>query len=69
MIALQTRWRCPVHTIWGQYDALYGENLAQIPQALSGCQHVGFHVVPDAGHWVQYERPEAFNAVALACLG
>lgn len=69
LIALQTRWRCPVHTIWGQHDALYGDNLAQIPQALAGCQHLGFHVVPDAGHWVQYERPEAFNAVALSCLG
>ena len=68
LIALQTRWKCPVHTIWGQHDALYGDNLAQIPAALSACQHVGYHVVPDAGHWVQYERPEAFNAVALRCL-
>ena len=69
LLSLQTRWTCPVHTIWGQYDALYGDNLAQIPQALSNCQHVGFQVVPDAGHWVQYERPEAFHAVALSCLG
>lgn len=68
LLALQSRWRCPVHTIWGEFDALYGENLQQIPKALAACQHVGFHVVPDAGHWVQYERPEAFNAVALACL-
>ena len=62
-------WQCPVHTIWGEYDALYGDNLAKIPAVMSRCNHVGFHVIPDAGHWVQYERPEAFNEVALRCLG
>lgn len=69
LIGLQSRWLCPVHTIWGEFDALYGDKLSQIAPALSACKHVGFHVVPDAGHWVQYERPEAFNAVALRCLG
>ena len=62
-------WQCPVHTIWGECDALYGDNLAKIPAVMSRCNHVGFHVIPDAGHWVQYERPEAFNEVALRCLG
>ena len=47
----------------------HGDNLARIPEVMAACDHVGFHVVPDAGHWVQYERPEAFNAVALKCLG
>jgi 2-hydroxy-6-oxonona-2,4-dienedioate hydrolase len=69
LIELMPRWRCPVHTIWGEFDALYGDNLQQIPTVMSACQHAGFHVVPDAGHWVQYERPEAFNEVALGCLG
>jgi pimeloyl-ACP methyl ester carboxylesterase len=68
LIEKQTHWTCPVHTIWGQFDALYGDNLQHIPQALSHCQHVGFHIIPDAGHWVQYDRPEAFNEVALRCL-
>jgi 2-hydroxy-6-oxonona-2,4-dienedioate hydrolase len=26
-----------------------------------------WHLVPDAGHWVQYERPEGFQAALLAC--
>ncbi len=68
LIECMRHWRCPVHTIWGEHDALYGDNLARIPEVMAGCRHVGFHVVPDAGHWVQYERPEAFHAVAMNCL-
>ena len=37
-------------------------------QVLNQCRLVSFHVVPQAGHWVQYERPEGFLKVALRCL-
>jgi pimeloyl-ACP methyl ester carboxylesterase len=37
-----------------------------VPQVLSQLQT--FTVVPDAGHWVMFERPEAFHAVVNALL-
>jgi len=56
----QSRWSCPVHGVWGELDALYSGTLAQVPHVLS--RMASFTVVPDAGHWVMFERPEAFHA-------
>jgi 2-hydroxy-6-oxonona-2,4-dienedioate hydrolase len=68
LVRLQSRWQCPVHTIWGEFDSLVEERLYRVPEVLNQCRLVSFHVVPQAGHWVQYERPEAFLKVALRCL-
>ena len=68
MLALQKLWQCPVYGIWGENDALYQGNLHLIKALLSGCDLRAFHVVPDAGHWVQYEKAEAFNELLLNCL-
>jgi pimeloyl-ACP methyl ester carboxylesterase len=57
----QTRWACPVHGVWGECDALYKGTLQQVPQVLS--RLATFSVVPNAGHWVMFENPEAFHAV------
>jgi pimeloyl-ACP methyl ester carboxylesterase len=62
----QSKWRCPVHGVWGALDALYQGSLTQVPQVLS-CMKT-FNAVPDAGHWVMYERPEAFHAVVDSIL-
>ena len=51
---------CPVHGVWAEGDALYLNTLDQVPQVLS--KLASFSVVQDAGHWVMYERPEAFHA-------
>lgn len=59
---LQLEWRCPVHGIWGQEDALYKNQLEEVKKRLSGCNLKSFDVIADAGHWVQYEQPELFNA-------
>ena len=56
----QTHWMCPVHGVWGELDALYANTLQQIPTVLPSL--ATFKVVPDAGHWLMYERPEAFHA-------
>jgi pimeloyl-ACP methyl ester carboxylesterase len=61
-------WRSEVHGIWGEHDALYQGSLDRIQGLLSACDLRGFHVVPDAGHWVQYEQAERFNQVLLHCL-
>ncbi|WP_310614080.1 alpha/beta hydrolase [Limnohabitans sp.] len=55
----QTRWTCTVHGVWGALDALYQDTLQQVPETLTSM--ATFTVVPDAGHWVMYERPDAFH--------
>jgi 2-hydroxy-6-oxonona-2,4-dienedioate hydrolase len=59
----------PLATIWGEQDQLaapYFEErrawlLARDPEA-------SFKLVDDAGHWVQYEAADAFNAALTDCL-
>jgi len=63
----QTRWTCPVHGVWAESDALYTDTLQQVPQVLS-CM-ASFSVVPNAGHWVMFENPEAFHAAVDPLLG
>jgi 2-hydroxy-6-oxonona-2,4-dienedioate hydrolase len=62
----QHRWTCEVHGIWGERDALYAHTLSQVPQVLRGLK--SFQVVPNAGHWVPYEAPEAFHQALDAVL-
>ena len=57
---VQTQWMCPVHGIWGAEDALYVNTLARVPDVLHTL--TTFQVIPDAGHWVQFENPSAFHA-------
>jgi pimeloyl-ACP methyl ester carboxylesterase len=57
----QAAWVCPVHGIWGEQDALYLHQLKRIPQVLHRLD--SFHLIPDAGHWVAYERAQAFHRV------
>lgn len=62
----QTRWTCPVHGVWGELDALYTGTLSQVPHVLSCLS--SFTVVPEAGHWVMFERPESFHQVVDSLL-
>lgn len=57
---------CPVQVIWGEKDALPHPNAqarADICRAARPDARVA--VIPGAGHWVQYEAPDAVNAVLL----
>ena len=61
--------RCPVWGIWGELDALYRDRIETIEPALG--QAPGFQtltLIPNAGHWVQYEAADAFNAALLGTL-
>jgi pimeloyl-ACP methyl ester carboxylesterase len=62
----QSRWTCPVHGIWGADDALYRGTLKQVPQILPAL--ASFTVIPDAGHWVMYERTDAFHLAVTPLL-
>lgn len=60
----------PVSAIYGEHDALYRERLPEVQGAMQMlCQHWNrWHTVPGAGHWVQYEAAQAFNAALLQTL-
>ena len=61
--------RCPVHAIYGREDALYRQRQDALLQALHAAPHFeGLQWIADAGHWVQFERPPAFDAVLLGIL-
>ena len=66
LVKSQSQWTCPVHGVWGEGDALYETTLPQVPKVLTRLD--SFTIVPDAGHWVMYERPDAFHEVIAGLL-
>jgi len=59
-----------LHGIWGErdcYAAPYMEERIELFRSIQpGCD---IRVIPEAGHWVMYERADAFNATLLDLLG
>lgn len=64
------RVRCPVWAIYGAHDAIYIGREPQLEAAFGPAtpDFRGMFWVADAGHWVQYEKTEAFNALLLRIL-
>ena len=67
---LLPRLRCPVHAIYGAHDALYRQYIHQLEDAFAAAaaDFRGLQLIAGAGHWVQFEAPEAFDAALLAAL-
>lgn len=61
---------CPVHAIYGQHDALYKSWINQLATAYAQAapDFQGLTLIEGAGHWVQFERPQAFHTALLAAL-
>ena len=60
---------CPVHGIWGEQDALYRGVQHLLEPALALAPGFGsLALIPGAGHWVQFERAEAFDRALAAAL-
>ncbi len=60
---------CPVFAVYGREDALYRERQQALAPALQAAPDFrGMHWVEGAGHWVQFEQPQAFDSVLLALL-
>jgi len=54
--------KLPLAGIWGEYDATARGHLAEREALLREFDPESeFTVIPGAGHWVQYEAPEAFD--------
>ncbi len=61
---------CPVHAIYGERDALYKSWITALEAAYAAAapDFRGLALIPDAGHWVHFERPQAFGAALQAAL-
>ncbi len=59
----------PIAGIWGQFDStgypFLHERKEMLQRIQPGCPFV---IVPEAGHWVMYERADAFNHALLKLL-
>jgi epoxide hydrolase 4 len=53
----------PTLVIWGERDPALAPELAEGLDAW--VPDVRVHRVPDAGHWIQHERPELVNELLL----
>jgi pimeloyl-ACP methyl ester carboxylesterase len=55
--------------VWGEHDVIaapYMNDRVELFRSIQpGCD---FRIIEDAGHWVMYERPDAFNTVLLELL-
>ncbi|AIT81486.1 alpha/beta fold hydrolase [Novosphingobium pentaromativorans] len=58
----------PVSWIWGEKDRLHPDPALQAEAIRSVIADFGFHVVPDGGHWIMYERPQEVNRLLLDLL-
>lgn len=59
----------PVHGIWGREDVTSHFRFDDIHAMLRAAYPAArMHVIDGAGHWVQYERPEAFHAALAQAL-
>ena len=60
---------CRIDAIYGREDALYRDKIEQLAGVLRTAPYFGELVLlPDAGHWVQYEAAEAFREALLRLL-
>lgn len=59
----------PVDAIWGEFDRPHPDPALQEAVIRRTHPRCDFRVIADAGHWVMYEQPEAFDAMLLDMLG
>jgi pimeloyl-ACP methyl ester carboxylesterase len=55
--------RAQVDAIWGEHDRPHPVAAGQEAVLRRFAPDLEFHVIPGAGHWAMYERPEVFNRV------
>lgn len=68
LLKLCREWRCPAFGIWGRQDMLYRN---QIDKLMSVSSMLGLRdriFMDGAGHWLQYEKADAFNRILLELL-
>jgi pimeloyl-ACP methyl ester carboxylesterase len=63
LIQALPRIAAPLAAIWGEHDGPHPNPPVQEAVIRRYRPDVDFRVIPDAGHWAMYERPEAFHRV------
>lgn len=63
MLRICTSWRCPVWGVWGEDDNVRRADPAIFDAAVQKLGLRERQVLHDAGHWVQFERADAYNAL------
>jgi pimeloyl-ACP methyl ester carboxylesterase len=60
---------CRLACIYGESDVTLHPDLAAVRTHMAETHpNAAFHVIPNAGHWVQYEAADAFNSILLEVL-
>jgi len=60
---------CPIAGVWGELDVIAKEHMPTRVELFRAIQpDCSFEIIAGAGHWVMYERPDAFNEVLLKLL-
>jgi pimeloyl-ACP methyl ester carboxylesterase len=64
------RWPVRLTAIWGENDVVVKGYLEERRQAAFALDpDADFHIVPDAGHWIQFEAPDTVNALLSDACG
>jgi pimeloyl-ACP methyl ester carboxylesterase len=63
--------KCPVHVIYGEFDAFYLDRLPEVETMFKQVTPnlVLWQLVKGMGHWVQYENPTGFHRALKHTLG
>ena len=61
--------RVQIDAIWGELDRPHPHPAVQEAALRRFQPKLDFRVIPDAGHWAMYERPEEFNRTVIDLLG
>lgn len=68
LIQVLPRVSVQLDAIWGEYDGPHPDPAAQASVLRRFHPDLDFRVIPGAGHWSMYEKPEAFNRTVLDML-
>lgn len=69
LLKILPRLDVPVDCIWAELDQPHPDPAVQEAVLRRYLPDMDFRVIEGAGHWVMYERPEAFNRTLLELLG
>jgi pimeloyl-ACP methyl ester carboxylesterase len=62
LVGLLDRLQCPIRAVWGRQDNVYAQDTRERVEFFAGLQHASEPTFIDpGGHWIQYERADAFN--------
>jgi pimeloyl-ACP methyl ester carboxylesterase len=60
---------CPLVAIYGTHDVLYRDRLREVEATLDALPTLRWRVsIDNAGHWVQFEAPQAFDEALARAL-